>query len=112
MSVRPIMAEALPSVDHTYQNHALDSTHWRCYQPQAGDVVVSTSFKSGTTWTLEIVSQLIFSGQSVSEGTVPAKAAVWFEPRWSPLDERIEALEAQQHRRCIKSHLPLVRRHA
>ena len=63
MSVRPIMTETLPSVVHTYQNHILDSTRWRCYQPRAGDVVVSTSIKAGTTWTLEIVSQLIFSGR-------------------------------------------------
>ncbi len=109
MGARPIMTESLPSVVHTYQNHALDSTRWRCYQPRAGDVVISTSPKSGTTWTLEIVCQLLLPGQSASErnDTAPAKAAVWFEPRWSPLDESINQLEAQQHRRCIQSHLAL-----
>lgn len=46
------MTTELPQVIHTYQNHSLDSTRWQQHQPRAGDIVISTSIKSGTTWTL------------------------------------------------------------
>lgn len=98
------MAELLPTITHIYQNHLLDSTRWNCYQPRPGDVVVATSLKSGTTWTQEIVRQLIFQGQAA-----PDRGAIspWLEARWRPIDDVIGQLETQQHRRLIKSHLPL-----
>lgn len=98
------MAELLPTITHIYQNHLLDSTRWNCYQPRPGDVVVATSLKSGTTWTQEIVRQLIFQGQAA-----PDRGAIspWLESRWRPIDDVIGQLETQQHRRLIKSHLPL-----
>lgn len=103
------MPEALPTIMHTYQNHALDSTRWNCYQPRTGDIVVTTSIKAGTTWMLEIASRLALLNQasSAAVGAQEGNISVWFEPRWAPLDERIAKLEAQQHRRVIKSHLPL-----
>lgn len=103
------MPEALPTIMHTYQNHALDSTRWNCYQPRTGDIVVTTSIKSGTTWMLEIASRLALLNQASAApvGAQEGNISVWFEPRWVPLDERIAKLEAQQHRRVIKSHLPL-----
>jgi aryl sulfotransferase len=104
-----IMAETLPCITHTYQNHALDSTRWHCYQPRSDDVIITTSLKSGTTWMQEIVGQLIFLGHDSPEGGQKprGRSSIWFEPVWSPLDEQIGELESQQHRRFIKSHLPL-----
>ena len=98
------MAEALPTITQIYQNHALDSTRWNCYKPRPDDIVIATSLKSGTTWTQGIVRQLIFQGQAA-----PDRGAVspWLEARWHPIDEVIEQLEAQQHRRFIKTHLSL-----
>lgn len=98
------MAEQLPTIVHTYQNHLLDSTRWNCYKPRPDDIVIATSLKSGTTWTQEIVRQLIFQGE-----TPPERGAIspWLEARWRPIDEVIGLLDAQQHRRFIKSHLPL-----
>ena len=66
------MSHQLPTLTRTYQNHSLDSTRWNCYRPRTGDVVISTSLKSGTTWMLEIVGQLIFQGQGE-----PATGACW-----------------------------------
>jgi aryl sulfotransferase len=99
-----IMAAALPTILHTYQNHVLDSTRWNCYQPRPDDIVVATSIKSGTTWTQEIVRQLIFQGQSAPKR---GDISPWLDARWRPLDTLIEQLEAQAHRRFIKTHLPL-----
>lgn len=60
---------SLPEVTHTYQNHLLDSTRWNHYRPRNDDVIVATPYKSGTTWTLEIVRQLIFLGPAVGGDT-------------------------------------------
>jgi aryl sulfotransferase len=98
------MADLLPTITCTYQNHVLDSTRWNCYQPRSGDIVIATSYKSGTTWTQEIVRQLIFQGQ---DAPPRRELSPWLDARWGPIDEVIGKLEAQQHRRFIKSHLPL-----
>ncbi len=39
----------LPEVTHTYQNHTFDSTRWRNFVPRDDDIVISTSYNSGTT---------------------------------------------------------------
>ncbi len=98
------MPDQLPTLTHTYQNHTLDSTRWNCYQPRAGDIVIATSLKSGTTWTQEIVRQLIFQGQ---DAPPRRELSFWLDVRWNPIDELIGKLESQHHRRFIKSHLPL-----
>jgi aryl sulfotransferase len=103
------MIGQLPQVTRTYQNHMLDSTRWQHYQPRSDDILISTSIKSGTTWTQEIVRQLIFCGQEAPERDEVALSALspWIEFRLLPGDEVARKLEAQQHRRIIKSHLPL-----
>ena len=98
------MSDLLPTLTRTYQNHLLDSTRWNCYQPRSGDIVIATSLKSGTTWMQEIVRQLLFQGQ---DAPPRRELSPWLEARWSPIDELIGKLEAQDHQRFIKSHLPL-----
>lgn len=99
-----MMSSALPMRTHTYQNHVFDSTYWDLYAPRPDDIIITSSYKSGTTWTQNIVLQLIFWGQPV-----PALSDVspFLEHRTSGIAPKIEKLNAQQHRRLIKSHLPL-----
>jgi hypothetical protein len=103
------MTTQLPQVTRTYQNHVLDSTHWQHYQPRTDDMIVSTSYKSGTTWTQEIVRQLLFCGQDVPERDAIGlgQLSPWIERRRAPLDEMLASLDAQQHRRSLKTHLAL-----
>lgn len=103
------MTTHLPQVIHTYQNFVLDSTRWQHYQPRADDIIVATSYKSGTTWTQEIVRQLLFCGQDVPERDEIGlgQLSPWFEVRGFPLDAMLTGLEAQKHRRSIKTHLAL-----
>jgi aryl sulfotransferase len=100
------MAGPLPKVTHEYRNHHLDSTRWRAYQPREGDVVVTTSYKSGTTWMQQILHSLVFRGDpsALPVGLV----SPWIDARFhGPLEEVAEGLAAQKHRRFVKSHLPL-----
>jgi aryl sulfotransferase len=103
------MNPQMPQVTRTYQNHVLDSTHWQHYQPRPDDIIVSTSYKSGTTWTQEIVRQLLFCGQDVPERDAIGlgQLSPWIERRRAPLEEMLAGLDAQQHRRSVKTHLAL-----
>ena len=55
------MSETLEPT-RVYINHHLDSTRWNGFQPRDDDVIITTSYKSGTTWTQQILHQLVFKG--------------------------------------------------
>jgi len=96
--------KVLPQRTHIYQNHTLDSTRWDTFTPRDDDVVIATPIKSGTTWMQLIVWQLIFQNQ---EPLPFAGLSPWLDCAPPPLDDVIETLEGQSHRRFIKTHLPL-----
>lgn len=98
------MSRVLPTVKHTYQNFILDSTRWDDFKPRNDDVIVATPYKCGTTWMQSIVLHLIH--QDLEE-KVSGDLSPWLDNRLRPLEEVLELLEGQEHRRCIKSHLPL-----
>lgn len=81
-----------------------DSTVWNDFAFRADDIVISTWAKSGTTWTQQIISQLLFGG---AEDLEVAEMSPWLDLRVPPNEIKLAALEAQTHRRFIKTHLPL-----
>ena len=82
----------------------VDSRQWEKYRPRPRDVVVATAPKVGTTWTQRIVSLLIF--QSPAPRPI-IETSPWIDCRFQmPIDVAIAMLEAQPHRRAMKSHLP------
>jgi aryl sulfotransferase len=98
------MAGSLPRVEHIYQNHFLDSTRWDHLQPRDDDIVVATPLKSGTTWIQSIVLHLIF--QDLQPRAI-GQFSLWIDRRTMPVEEMVAICEAQTHRRCLKTHLPL-----
>ena len=96
---------SLPQRTRVYQNHHLDSTRWDAIALRPRDIVISTAYKAGTTWTQTIVGHLIFWGREFPE--VLLHASPWVDFRVLPLDEINAMLEVQQHRRFLKTHLPL-----
>jgi aryl sulfotransferase len=84
-------------------NHHIDSTVWNEFNFRDDDIIVATYGKSGTTWMQQIVAQLLFSGEQVAVSTV----SPWLDLRVPPKAERLAAIEAQTHRRFIKTHLPI-----
>lgn len=94
-----------PQRTRTYRHHHLDSTRWDAFRPRTGDIVIATSYKAGTTWTQAIVANLLFPG-----GAFPAavwEMSPWIDMRAAPVGGLMEKLEAQTHRRFVKTHLPL-----
>jgi aryl sulfotransferase len=93
-----------PRRTRIYQNHHLDSTRWDAIAFRSGDVVITTSIKSGTTWMQRILSLLVFGPDPLP---APLSAiSPWVDARLGgrPLDTA--AIAAQEHQRFLKSHLP------
>ncbi|MEM7028212.1 MAG: sulfotransferase domain-containing protein [Chloroflexota bacterium] len=110
-----MLSEKQPKVTHVYQNHHLDSTRWDAYSPRGDDIVIATSMKSGTTWVQVIVRELIVQGLDSYEAAMPERvplpdkaSSFWLDATFSrEIEALYEQLEAQTHRRFIKTHLPL-----
>lgn len=94
-----------PTISHIYQNHHLDSTRWNWFVARPDDIVIATSYKAGTTLMQTIIGNLLFP-----DGELPGPASSispWLDMRIIPLELMLGQLEAQTHRRSIKTHLPL-----
>lgn len=99
------MPTLLRPATRSYRAFAYDSRRWAAYVARADDIVIATYPKCGTTWMQRLVSMLIFGS------TAPrplSEVSPWIDRRFGPQAELVlAALEAQTHRRFIKSHLPL-----
>lgn len=94
----------LPVKTHELHNHHFDSTIWNDFKFREDDIVIATYAKSGTTWTQQIVAQLLFNG---SADTEVAQLSPWLDLRVPPKAVKLAEVEAQTHRRFIKTHLPV-----
>lgn len=86
------------------QNHHVDSRIWNDFPFRDDDIVVSTWAKSGTTWMQQIISQLITLGDDKVNLHMESP---WLDMRMVANEQTVAALEAQTHRRFIKTHLPV-----
>jgi aryl sulfotransferase len=98
------MTTSQPQKTREIHNNHMDSTIWKDFPFRDDDIVIATWAKSGTTWMQQIVSQLIFNGE---EGLNVSEMSPWLDFRLPPAPVKLEALEAQTHRRFIKTHLPV-----
>jgi len=93
-----------PQKTQEFHNHHFDSTMWDHFVPRDDDIVISTYAKSGTTWLQQIVSQLLFNGEA---GLEVAHMSPWIDLRVPPHFVKMPEVEAQTHRRFVKTHLPV-----
>jgi aryl sulfotransferase len=90
---------------HRYRSPDEDSARWTDFSFRDGDIVISTRSKSGTTW-MQMICALLVLGTP----QLPARLAdlsPWLDWLVLPQDEVFARLEAQHHRRFIKTHTPL-----
>ncbi|MFT5172885.1 MAG: aryl sulfotransferase, partial [Gammaproteobacteria bacterium] len=98
-------ASEKPQIRHVYQHHHLDSTRWRYFEHRPGDIVISTSYKAGTTWMQTIVGNLLYPN---GDCPLPVlEMSPWIDMRINPLENVLNQLAAQHGRRFVKTHLPL-----
>ena len=93
-----------PQKVREHWHHLLDSTIWNEFKFREDDIVISAYSKSGTTWVQQIVAQLLWNG---AEHIILSEVSPWIDCRFPSKEERLEIVEAQAHRRFLKSHLPV-----
>ncbi len=87
-----------------YRSAVDDTARWNGFTPRAGDIFVCTPAKCGTTWMQSIVASLLWPDSDLP-GPVLA-ISPWIEMTLMPAAEMHALLEAQEHRRFMKSHTP------
>jgi aryl sulfotransferase len=82
-----------------------DSSLWAGFRFRPGDVVISTPPRSGTTWMQMVCALLILD---TAEFDRPLnEISPWLDTLLRDTGKAPALLEAQQHRRFIKTHTPL-----
>lgn len=81
-----------------------DTSIWDDFVFRAGDIVVVTPPKTGTTWTQRIIDMLLH--QSAAPRQIMEEHP-WLDARFVPQQEIAAALSMRTDRRSLKSHSPL-----
>ena len=94
-----------PRWTRIYRHRLLDGERWRAYTPRDGDIIVCSAYKAGTTWLQNICALLVFQSTEFPEPL--SRLSPWLDVPRVPIDEVMARLDAQTHRRIVKTHLPL-----
>lgn len=95
----------MTNAQNRYLTSLEDSARWDAFAFRSDDIVISAPSKSGTTWTQMICALLVFQTPEL-----PAPLTVlspWMDMRIRPVADVDAQLDAQRHRRFIKTHTPL-----
>jgi aryl sulfotransferase len=95
---------AWPRKTREFQSNHFDSTVWNDFRFRDGDVIIATYAKAGTTWTQQIIGQLLYNGATDVD---VAALSPWLDLRVPPAEVKLAGLEAQTGRRFVKTHLPV-----
>jgi len=98
-------SQSRPERKYTYNNITTNSQRWDGFKPRAGDVIISTPPKCGTTWTQMICALLIFQKPKFERKLTDYTP--WLDMAVKPVEEVLATYEAQTHKRFIKTHTPL-----
>lgn len=98
-------AADLPQRTTAYKGAVTNTDRWDAFTPRDDDIFICTPDKSGTTWTQAICALLIFG--TPGHGKQPAMISPWVDAEMIPLEMMNQMLEAQTHRRFVKTHTPL-----
>jgi aryl sulfotransferase len=93
-----------PTKTREMRSHHFDSTIWNDFRFRDDDIVIATYAKSGTTWMQQIVAQLLLGPDPTLE---VAEMSPWLDLRVPPKEVKLPLVEAQAHRRFVKTHLPV-----
>lgn len=97
-------AVQLPVKTREMHNHHFDSTIWNDFQFRDDDIIIATYAKAGTSWTQQIIAQMMFGGDP---DLAVAEMSPWLDLRVPPKEVKLPEVEAQTHRRFLKTHLPV-----
>ena len=87
-----------------YRGYIADSDRWSRFELRPDDIIITVPSKSGTTWTQTLVALLLFDGLPA---TPVNELSPWLDMNVRSDEEVFALLDAQTHRRFIKTHSPL-----
>src|SRR5215203_3731036 len=93
-----------PTKTRELHNHHFDSTMWNDFRFRNEDIIIASYAKAGTTWTQQIVAQMLLGPDPDLE---VAEISPWLDLRLPPKEVKIPMVEAQTYRRFLKTHLPV-----
>ena len=99
------MSNAVPWQRRTYKGPITDTTRWENFRHRSDDIFICTPLKCGTTWTQAICAMLVFG--EVDHGIHPSLSSPWIDAQFAPIEDYLERVDAQTHRRYFKTHSPL-----
>ena len=91
------------AIQREYQTAVSDNARWAGFVHRRGDIFVCTPAKCGTTWMQTIVASLLWPDGAPAS---VMQLSPWIDAKFDPVDDVLARLEAQQHRRFIKTHTP------
>ncbi len=98
------MSISWPVKERELHNHHINSEIWNDIKFREDDIIISTWIKSGTTWTSQIISQLVHNGEA---GHQIGELSPWVDMRIPPLDVKLPMIEEMASPRILKTHLPV-----
>lgn len=98
------VATSVASV-RVYAGPMTDNRRWEHVELRPDDIVISTPSKSGTTWLQHIIVRLV-QGRTALDRPI-GEISPWLDALTQPIEEVRALLDAQEHRRVIKTHTPL-----
>jgi aryl sulfotransferase len=99
------MSEPTRPVLRRYRGFMADSARWERFAFRPGDVVITTPSKCGTTWMQTIVAMLLLDRTDL--GAPISTISPWLDMLIRSDEEVFGLLDAQSHRRSMKTHTPL-----
>ena len=95
---------AWPVKARELHSHHFDSTIWNDFRFRDDDIIIATYGKAGTSWTQQMIAQMMFGGDPE---LAVAEMSPWLDLRVPPKQVKLPEVEAQTHRRFMKTHLPV-----
>lgn len=99
------MSPETPQRTVTYRSDTSRSDIWTRFAVRTGDIFICTPPKSGTTWMQSICGMLVFGDAGADPGI--GTTSRWLDSAFNEEAEVLAFLDAQSHRRYIKTHTPL-----
>ncbi|ACM39858.1 MULTISPECIES: sulfotransferase domain-containing protein [Rhizobium/Agrobacterium group] len=87
-----------------FANRYFDASIWNDIKYRDGDIVVASYAKAGTTLVQQIIAQLIFDQDDEVD---VAAISPWIDSVYPDKKVKLDLIEAQTHRRFLKTHLPM-----
>ena len=99
------MGNPKPELLYRYETVVADSERWKEFPHRAGDIIVCTPPKCGTTWVQMLCALLVHQSDELP---LPlTRLSRWIDRRSEPIAQVAAELGSQPFRRVLKTHTPL-----